>query len=343
MTRRPGWRTQQEHQTAAPEKESSIMGRGFLSALLGGCLVAGPIAAGAASFPTEPITIVVPYAPGATDQLARALADEMKKGFDKPVQVDTKPGAGGTIGANFVAKSSKADGHTLLFAFSSVQTVAPHQNPLPYGFKDLKPVARITIGPNIMAARTGAPFKNIEELVSYARANPEKVSYGSAGTGGATHLAGEAFARAAGIKLNHIPFQGVTPAVAAAVGGTVDLVLGLAQAIWPQVEGGRLVPIAQFGGVRAKCLPDLTTLKEKGIDLAMPPNIGMWVPAATPVEIATALEKALQQASRSEGFLNLARRTYTEVDFAGGEEFAKELQQEDRFYKELLTVLGMAR
>jgi tripartite-type tricarboxylate transporter receptor subunit TctC len=109
----------------------------------------------AQAFPTKQVTIIVPYDPGATDQLARTLAGSMEKALGKPVVVETRPGAGGSVGAAYVAKSAAPDGHTILFAVSSVQTVAPHQNPLPYGFDDLVPLARVTTGPNVVAARAG--------------------------------------------------------------------------------------------------------------------------------------------------------------------------------------------
>lgn len=299
--------------------------------------------AAAQTFPTKPVTIIVPYAPGATDQLARALAGSMEKTLGKPVVVETRPGAGGSVGAAYVAKSAAPDGHTILFAVSSVQTVAPHQNALPYGFDDLLPLARITTGPNVVAARADAPYKDLKGLIAYAKANPDKVSFGSSGTGGATHLAGEAMARTAGVKLTHIPFQGVTPAVAAAVGGNVDLVLGYAQAIHPHAQAGKLVPIAQFSPTRAKVMPDLTTLKEGGVDLQMVPNIGAWVAKATPPAAAAALEKALQTAAASPEFVELGKKTLTEIDFADSAAFQKELREENAFYKKLLTDLGMAK
>ncbi|MEZ5729074.1 MAG: tripartite tricarboxylate transporter substrate binding protein [Burkholderiaceae bacterium] len=299
--------------------------------------------ANAQAFPTGKLTIIVPYSPGATDQLARTLAGEVEKALGQPVVVETKPGAGGTIGANFVAKSSKPDGHTMLVAVSSVQTVAPHQRKLPYGFADLKPVARVTVGPNIMGARVGAPFKDLAGLVAYAKANPGKVSYGSAGTGGATHLAGEAIAQAAGVKFNHVPFKGVTPAVAAAVGGNVDLVFGFASAIMPQVAGGKLVAIAQLGDRRVSSLPDLTTLREGKVDLALVPNIGVWVPAGTPDDIVAKLEGAFRKAAASDAFKAFATKRMTEIDFVGAADFAKVLAAEDKFFAKLLDSLGMAK
>jgi tripartite-type tricarboxylate transporter receptor subunit TctC len=311
--------------------------------LAAGSAATGLLGIRAMAFPTQPVTVVVPYAPGTTDQLVRALGTQMEKILGKPVLVETRPGGGGTVGANFVAKSAKPDGHTLLFAFTAPLTIAPHQNPLPYGFGDLKAVARVTLGPNMVAARGGAPFKNAKELLAYAKANPEKVSFASAGSGSTTHLAGEGFSRAAGIKLNHIPFQGVTPAVTATVGGTVDLVIGLAQAIWPQIEGKRLVPIAQLGATRAKVIPDVPTFKELGVDFAMPALVGFWAPAATPADAVAQIAAAAEKASAAPEFLDFAKRTLTEVGFAGAQAFQGELEAENKYYLALLTALGMAK
>jgi tripartite-type tricarboxylate transporter receptor subunit TctC len=312
-------------------------------------IAAGPAACGllglraAKAFPTQPITAIVPYAPGTTDQLARALGGQMDKSLGKPVLVETRPGGGGTVGANYVAKSARPDGHTLLFGFTAPLTIAPHQNPLPYGFGDLRAVARVTLGPNMVAARVGAPFKDARELLAYAKADPEKVSFASSGSGSTTHLAGEGFSRAAGVKLNHIPFQGVTPAVTATVGGTVDLVIGLAQAIWPQVEGKRLLPIAQLGATRASVIPDVPTFKELGVDFAMPALVGFWAPAATQADVVAQIAAAAEKASAAPEFLDFAKRTLTEVGFAGPAVFQSELEAENKFFSGLLTELGMAK
>ncbi len=293
------------------------------------------------AFPDKPITIIVPYAPG-TDQVARGLATELEKAFGQTVVVENKTGGGGSVGAGFVARS-KPDGHTLLFAVSAVQTSAPHQTRLPYGFDDLQPIARISVGPNVIAARADAPFKTLQEMIAYAKANPGKVSYSSAGTGGATHLAGEALARAAGIKLTHIPFQGAAPAVAAAVGGSVDLGTGFAQAIMPQVEGKRLVALAQVGGERAKILPDVPTFKEGGVNLVLPPNTGIWAPAGTPPEVVAKLEQALANALKAPALQTLVERTQTEVDFLNSADFRKVLVEENTFLKGLLGEVGLLK
>lgn len=312
-----------------------------LSALLAtAALALGVSAASAQDYPTRSVTIIVPYSPGSTDTMARTLAQEMSQDLGQPVVVETRPGAGGTVGAAALANADP-DGYTLLFAVSSVQTTAPHQRELPYGFDDLAPVARVAVGPNMIAARPGADFSTIEELVAYAKANPAAVSYGSAGTGGATHIAAEAIARAAGIELFHIPFDGVTPAVASAIAGDVDLVLGFASAILPQSEAGKLVALAQLSDERTSVAPDVPTLIESGVNLSLPPNTGLWAPAGTPDDVIAKLSAAAEKAAASETFQTFAKSGLTAVDYAGPEEFTEVLKKEDAFFADLLPTLKM--
>ncbi|MEM9577818.1 MAG: tripartite tricarboxylate transporter substrate binding protein [Pseudomonadota bacterium] len=311
------------------------------SLAIGGAVALGAATAALAEFPERAVTIVVPYSPGSTDTMARTLAEDLSAQLGQPVVVETRPGAGGTVGAASVV-TSDADGYTLLMAVSSVQTVAPHQRELPYGFGDLQPVARVAVGPNVIAARVGAPFTTIEEMVAYAKENPGQVSYGSAGTGGATHIAAEAIAREAGIELFHIPFGGVTPAIAATVAGDVDLVLGFGSAIAPQDEAGALVALAQLSNERAALYSDLPTLKEGGVDLALPPNIGIWAPAGTPEDVIATLEAAVEAAASGEGFTSFARNAGVEIDFASSAEFGAVLQEEDQFFAELLPTIDFS-
>ncbi|WP_084175038.1 Bug family tripartite tricarboxylate transporter substrate binding protein [Afifella pfennigii] len=318
------------------------MKRTITSVLTGAALALGVSAAAAQDFPSRPITIIVPYSPGSTDTLARTLSEGLSNELGQPVVVETRPGAGGTVGAASVA-SADPDGYTLLMAVSSVQTVAPHQRDLPYGFDDLTPVARVAVGPNVMAARKEAPFTTMEEMVAYAKENPGEVSFGSAGTGGATHIAGEAIARAAGIELFHIPFGGVTPAIAATVAGDVDLVLGFASAILPQGEAGALVPLAQLSEERTSLAPDLPTLKEAGVDLALPPNIGLWAPAGTPDEVVNKLSDAVKVAAEGERFTEFGKSTLTEIDYADAGEFTEVLTEEDAFFAELLPSIDLGK
>ena len=309
--------------------------------MIGAALALGITAAQAQEFPTRAVTIVVPYSPGATDTLARTLSEGLSEELGQPVVVETRPGAGGTVGGAFVA-GADPDGYTLLFAVSSVQTVAPHQRELPYGFDDLRPVARVAVGPNVIAARTGAPFDTIEAMIAYASEHPGEVSYGSAGTGGATHIAAEAIARAADLELFHIPFNGVTPAITATVAGDVDLVLGYASSILPQAEGGNLVALAQLSNQRALVAPDLPTLRDAGVDLALPPNVGVWAPAGTPDEVVARLSDAIGAAAQSVSFMEYGQTTLTEIDYAPADVFAQVLAAEDAFFADLLANIDLS-
>lgn len=297
--------------------------------------------AAAADFPTRQINVIVPYAPGATDTLARTLVAEMVDDLGVTVAVESRPGAGGTVGARAVAAAAP-DGYTILIAFSSVHTLGPHQNPdLDYGFDDLAPVARIALGPNVLGASASAPFETLEGLIDYARENPGAVSFGTAGTGGLSHLHGEAFARAAGIELFHIPFQGVTPAVAAAVAGDVDLVIGLGSSIMPQDAAGAMRAIAQFGDTRAGILPDLPTFPEVGVDVSLPTLIGMWAPAGTPDDVIARLGASLEQAIASDAVQEYGRSVLIEFSFADSATFGEQLATENEMNVGTLRALGM--
>ncbi len=298
--------------------------------------------ASAEGFPERAVTIIVPYSPGSTDTMARTLAEDMSEALGQPVVVETKPGAGGTVGATEVVNAD-ADGYTILMAVSSVQTVAPHQRELNYGFGDLIPIARVAVGPNVIAARKGAPFATIDEMLAYAKENPGKVSYGSAGTGGATHIAAEAIAKAAGIEMFHIPFGGVTPAITATIAGEVDVVLGFASAIIPRGEAGQLVPLAQLSEERTSLAPDLPTLRDAGIELALPPNIGLWAPAGTPDNVLATLAAAIEASATGSTFTDFASKALVEVDFAGPEEFLGVLEAEDAFFSALLPTIDFSK
>lgn len=297
----------------------------------------------AMAFPERPITIIVPYAPGSTDNFARALGTDLEPLIGQKFVVETKPGAGGVVGAQFVAKSSRADGHTLLFATSAPLSVAPYQNDLVYQPSDLRPVARIGLGPNVLGARVDAPFKDLKGLVAYAKANPGKVTFGSAGIGSSTHLAGEAFADAAGIELLHVPYPGVTPAVAATMGGQIDLTIGFAQALIPPAKAGRMVPIAQFGSKRAKILPDVPTFMENGVSFTMDTLVGIWAPKDTPDAVVAQLASAIEKAANGQSVQTFAQNTMTEVAFAGPEAFGKEVETESKVMKPLLDKLKLSK
>jgi len=309
--------------------------------LTGAALAAfGPRASHAQAFPSKTITIVVPYAPGATDREARRLADIASKHLGQPVVVENRDGAGGTIGAQYVAQS-KPDGYTLLYAAPAVITVAPLVGKPQYGYDDLMALARASITPHLLAARADAPFKTLAELIAHAKANPGKVVFGSPGNGTAVHLAGEAFADAAGIKLNHVPYRGLAPAVTAALGGFADLVIGAPGAINAQVEAGKLRALAQFGATRAPALGNVPTLTEQGVPLALRADFGFFAPKATPAADVAILNAALGKAVQSDEFKAFVAQALVEPAFLPAAEYQKVVDAERAIYAKVVPKLAL--
>lgn len=293
-------------------------------------------------FPTRPLKTVVPYAPGATDQEVRAVCGAAEKFLRQPIQVENRPGGGATIGANAVA-ISKPDGYTMLYASSAVLTIAPAMRKLPYSYDDLEPVAQVTAHPHLLAARADAPFKTLQEMVAYGKANPGSINFGSSGTGSSVHLAGEAFARAAGIKFNHIPFAGLTPAITAALGGNVDVVIGLPILVMPQVEAGKLRAIVQMGATRSPVIPEVPTAKENGIDLDLSSNQGFFAPKGLPHPIRDRLSAAIEKAVASEEFQSFARKNRISTRYASAAEFKATIDHERGLMKQLVASLDLAK
>ena len=296
--------------------------------------------ANAQNWPSRTITIIVPYAPGATDQEARRLAEMISKYVGHPVVVENKEGAGGAIGAQFVARS-KPDGYTFLYAAPAVITIAPLLGNASYKYEDLMPVARTTSAPHILASRADAPFKNINEMLSYAKANPGKLVFGSSGTSTAVHLAGETMADAAGISLNHVPYKGLSPAITAALGGFVDVVIGLPVAIKPQVDAGKMRAIAQFGTNRAAALQDLPTLKESGVNVNLSVDLGFFGPAGISPAIIGNMNEAVAKAVNTEEFKAFANRALAAPAFLPADEYKKIVDAERALYARLIPKIKL--
>ena len=295
----------------------------------------------AQAWPARPVTVVVPYAPGATDQEARRLADVLSKNLGQPVVVLNKDGAGGVIGAQFVA-SAKPDGYTLLYAAPAVITIAPLLGNAQYKYEDLMPIARTTTSPHVLASRAHAPYKSASELIAHAKANPGKVVFGSSGTGTAVHLAGEAMADEAGISFNHVPYRGLAPAITAALGGFVDLVIGLPVAIKPQVDGGKLRALAQFGSTRAPALPDVPTLRELGVNLTLGVDIGLFAPAGTAMPIVAQINDAVAKAVASGEFQGFASKALATAAYLPAQEYRKIVDGERAMYARIVPRIKLA-
>ncbi len=267
-----------------------------LAALLGILPLADALAQ---AFPNKPLRLVVPYPPGGgADGNARSLAQPMASILGQPIVVENKPGASGILAANTVLQAP-ADGYTMLFdTFPYVVNAVLHK--LPFDpIKDLLPVSQAINMPLILVVPADTPFKSVQELITYAKANPGKLNYGSYGAGGAAHLAAELLARDAGIDWVHVPYKGGAPAMADVLAGRLSAyftnpITGLAH-----IQSGKIRALATTGAQRMKILPDVPTVKEIGYkDFEVVEWNGFFVPAGTPVEVITKLSDAVKLATQ---------------------------------------------
>ncbi|GAB3074854.1 tripartite tricarboxylate transporter substrate binding protein [Bordetella muralis] len=250
----------------------------------------------AAAYPDRPITLVNPYAAGGpADVVARSLARAMEKRLGQPVIVENKPGGGASIGTGFVARA-RPDGYTLLLGTSAGHVVTPLMQKTPYdGVRDFAFCSVVAAQPIMLVVNPERGIKTVSELIARARAEPGKLTYGSAGVGGATHLGAELFQQAAHVQLNHIPYPGASPAINDVVGGQIDLAMLNLSASLPFIRQGRLVAIAYAADKRSSLLPEVPTLDESGVHDAQSSTwYSLAAPAGTPADIVQKLSNTVR-------------------------------------------------
>lgn len=273
--------------------------RGFTLALAAtaaaGSLVALPAAA-QGSFPSKPITIVVPFsAGGTTDILARVVGDALKDELGQPVVIDNRAGAGGNIGGALAAKAP-ADGYTLFMGTVGTHAInAALYKKMPFDhLADFAPLTRVAMVPNLLVAHPSRPYKNVKELIAYAKSNPGKVTFGSSGNGSSIHLSGELFKTMTKVDMIHVPYKGSAPAVTDLIGGQIDIMFDNMPSAIQHVRSGRLKPIAVTTAKRSPELPDVPTIAEAGVPGYEATSwFGMFAPAKTPAPIVAQLNAAL--------------------------------------------------
>jgi len=227
--------------------------------------IAAPVCA-QQPYPAKPVTIVVPYpAGGSNDIFARELGKKLSEAWRVPVIVDNKPGAGGSIGAAYVSKAAP-DGYTLCLLSSSFTTNAAIQPNLPFDpVNDFTPVAMVAKGPMILTVANRVPARTTLELFDYARRHPGQLNYASSGQGGTNHFATELLMRAANIRMTHVPYKGMPPAITDLLGGHVDVLIASAPSIYQQVKAGRVRAIGVTSAGASPVVPELRPLSEMGV------------------------------------------------------------------------------
>ena len=267
------------------------------------CLMTGGVAAAQGpSFPNRPVKWIVPFPPaGAMDSIARTLGEQLAHDLGQPFVIENRPGAGGNIGADAVAKSAP-DGHTMMIVANGMAVNKFLYDKLPYDpVRSFEPVTLVAIVPNVLvtnAARSKA--RTVGDVINQARAEPGKATYASAGNGTSIHLAGELFASMARIDMLHVPYKGSGPAVSDLIGGQVDYMFDSVTSAAPHVRSGKLRAIAVTTAKRSSALPDVPTINESGLPgYELTPWFAIFMPAGTPKPIVNRMNTAVREALKA--------------------------------------------
>ncbi|MFM9970752.1 MAG: Bug family tripartite tricarboxylate transporter substrate binding protein [Burkholderiales bacterium] len=298
----------------------------------------------AASYPDKPIRIVNPFPPGSpVEFIGRQVADRLSKAFGKPVLLESRAGAGGTIGANFVAKSAP-DGYTLLVTTPSTIAVAPSlYKVLPYDpVKDFVGVWSVMSAGLVVVVNPKIPATNLTEFLAFARANPGKVAYASSGVGTTQHLAAELFKTRTGLDLLHIPYKGGAPASADLMAGHVQVMFDALSNVRAAVLDGRLRALAVLRGKRARALPDVPTASEAGVNNVEQPGwVGVFAPTATPSDIYSKLvANTVKEMADSEVVARLMAAG-NDNEYVVGPALTKKLAEDNVLFAEIVKRAGI--
>jgi tripartite-type tricarboxylate transporter receptor subunit TctC len=299
-------------------------------------------AAAAQDFPNRPIRIVVPYPPGGqSDIFTRLIADAMKDTLNTPVTVENRPGAGTTLGANYVAKSPP-DGYTLLLAAASATAITPlTMKNVQFDAKQITPITLVAKVPYVLVAAKHFPPNTMAEFLAYAKANPGKVNWATHGMGAAQHLTGEMFARTAGIKITPIHYQGSTPGVIDMLGGRVEIMFDGAGTGLANVRAGKLKAIGMGSDARVPSQPDLPTWKEAGVNYSAYTWYGMFAPTGTPAPVLEKLHAAFTAAINTKAYKDRIAQAEGEVPSMSIEQTRKFIADDTAMWGSLIPALNL--
>jgi tripartite-type tricarboxylate transporter receptor subunit TctC len=323
-------------------KSSFRLACALACALGAGLIASAPAMADA--YPSKPVRILVPFAAGgAIDVIVRAISPQLGKELGQSVVVENRPGAGGNIGSEAVAKSAP-DGYTLLAGTSATHGANPGLfAKLPYDpRKDFVAIAHISGVPNVLVVTPGSGIKSVDDLVKRARANPGKLTFGSAGNGTSLHLAGELFAAEAKVDLVHVPYKGGAPATTDLLGGQITMMFNTVPVALPQIRGGKLVPLAVTAGKRHFALPDVPTFAEIGFKSVTSATwTGLFAPAGTPKEIVDKVARAVERSLQDKAVAEALRSQGAEPEYMAPDAFARYVDSEITRWTTVIRALNI--
>ncbi len=305
-------------------------------------LVASP-AARAESWPARPISVIVPFPPGGTtDVIARALGEELTRRLGQPVIVENRPGAGATVGAEFVARA-RADGYTLLVG-AVHHTIAGSVYPkLNYDFgKSFAPITTVAMVPNVLVVNAATPVTTVAELVTLVKAEPGRATYGSNGNGTAQHLIGTQFGQLTGATLMHVPYRGSAPITTDLLGNQILMSFDTVTPVLPHIRSGKLRALAVTTASRSSALPEVPTLAEAGLTgFDIGTWFGMLAPVATPAPVLKRLETEMTAIIGSDDFRHRMADIGAEPIGGGADAMARQIQQETGRFAVLVREAGI--
>jgi tripartite-type tricarboxylate transporter receptor subunit TctC len=296
-----------------------------------------------AAYPERPLTLINPYAAGGpADVVARSLGRALEKSLGQPVVVENKPGGGASIGTGFVARA-KPDGYTLLLGTSAGHVVTPLMQKTPYdGVDGFAFCSVVAVQPIMLVVNPSRGIRDVGALLARAKAEPGKLSYGSAGVGGATHLGAELFQQAAHVQLNHIPYAGAAPAINDVVGGQIDLAMLNLSASLPFIRQGRLIALAYAADKRSALLPDVPTLDEAGVPGAQAATwYSLAAPAGTPPDILQRLSSAVRAVNDDPDYRRVMQEQAIELMSLTPAEADAYVRRDHADMQRLLSSLGL--
>lgn len=292
-----------------------------------------PAAVQAADYPARPITVIVPFpAGGSTDTMARATAREFEEILGTNVPVTNVGGGAGTIGTAQLARA-RPDGYTIGVVPAAPLINQPHMRTTPYSIQDFDYICQLFYSPQALAVKPGSPFKTLKDVVDYARAHPDELSYGTPGPGSLPHLAMEKFLQDTGIKIKHVPFQGDGPAVTALLGGHIDLFM----AIISNVTKNDLTAVAVFADKRVASAPNVPTSVEQGFPTKASWWGGVFAPKGLPTEVKAKLEDACKKTSESKRYIDTLASLGTLVEFRDSADVKKEVEEGSKTNGEIIA------
>jgi tripartite-type tricarboxylate transporter receptor subunit TctC len=315
---------------------------GFVSVF--GCLALFVLPAAAQKFPAKVVKLVVPQAPaGATDVFARKIGQTLSERWGQPVIVENRAGAAGVVGTDAVAKSPP-DGYTLLVTYAGSQAINPSLYPkIPFdSIKDFQTVATLAVTPFVLIAHPKLPARDLAELVALARAKPDALTYASSGNGSVNHLLGEMLKAATGIKMLHVPYRGVAPAIADVIGGQVDTAFSSVPSVLQTVRNGNVRALAVSSAQRISIAPEIPTIAESGFaGFDVNPWWGMLAPAGTDMAIVRKINSEIAEILRTREMIDFLATQGAEPLITSPEEFLRILQADVEKWAKVVKDAGI--